>query len=380
VGVAYGVDGVELPGRLQVIEAERVDVLVDSQRNLDEEVHDHETLGTNLEWQDFDSVCDQETRPSQSIGDAEKPDHGNDGLAGGLATLGFLLRRANRPNNEADAHRCSSSKEERSSSDAVDKQSAGHGDDERENREATVDAELGVRVGYTDGVVDVGGVVGDETVAGPLGEETERAEEQEPVPVALGLEEVEVRRRLLVLEFQTEGLLDLGILELHCRVVDVAIRVVLAEDVECLFVALLCDQPTWRLGDPEDEDELDDGGERLSKGRNAPRPIGIDTLGAKSQPGADNGTHIPETVVDGSDTASVLRVANLSKQERRGELGKRVSETHEESTGHEIVEVLSTGLDTGSNNHDHTSNGNGGLTSEMIGDVRSDWERSNGSD
>jgi hypothetical protein len=52
-----------------VVEAERVDVLVDGQGNLDEEVHNHETLGANLEGQDFDSVGDEQTRPGQSVGD-----------------------------------------------------------------------------------------------------------------------------------------------------------------------------------------------------------------------------------------------------------------------------------------------------------------------
>lgn len=67
----YSVDGVEFPGGLQVVEPVGVDVLVDGQGNLDEEVHDHETLGADLEGQDFDCVGDEETGPGKSVGDGE---------------------------------------------------------------------------------------------------------------------------------------------------------------------------------------------------------------------------------------------------------------------------------------------------------------------
>lgn len=174
-------------------EPKGVDVLVDGKRNLDEEVHNHETLGTNLEGQDLDSVGHKQTRPSQSVSNGEDPDHGNNTLTSGLATLLLLLGGADGPDNEAHAHGCGSSNEERSATDAVTQQGARNGDDEGQDGKATIETELCVAIGYTNGVVDIGSVVGSETVARPLGEKTERREEHEPVPVALGLEEVEVR-------------------------------------------------------------------------------------------------------------------------------------------------------------------------------------------
>jgi hypothetical protein len=109
-----------------------------------------------------------------------------------------LLRRANCPDDEGDAHGGGGSKEERAATDAVNEQSARNRDDERENGETTVETKLGVAIGDTNALEDVGSIVGDETVARPLGEETEGCEEQEPVPVALGLEKIEVGRSLLV--------------------------------------------------------------------------------------------------------------------------------------------------------------------------------------
>jgi hypothetical protein len=63
VEFTYSVDSVELPVGRQVRKSERVDILVDGQSDLDEEVHDHKTLGTNLEGQDLDSVGNEKTRP-----------------------------------------------------------------------------------------------------------------------------------------------------------------------------------------------------------------------------------------------------------------------------------------------------------------------------
>jgi hypothetical protein len=254
----YGVDRVELPVGHQVGESERVDVLVDGQSDLDEKVHDHETLGTNLEGQDLDRVCDEKTRPSERVSNREDPDHSNDTLASGLAALLLLLGRADSPDDEAHHHGCCGSDEERAATDAISEQSAGNGNNEGQDGKTTVETKLSVGIGDTNALVDVGGVVRCKTVAGPLREQTERREEHKPVPVALGLEEVEVGGSLLVLELQAERLLDLGVLELDSGVVDVAVGVVFGEHVESLLVPLLGDQPTWRLRNEPDEHQLND--------------------------------------------------------------------------------------------------------------------------
>jgi hypothetical protein len=378
--MTYSVDGVELPGWLQMIEAEGVDVLVDGQSNLNEQVHDHETLGTDLEGQDLDSVGNKQTGPGKRVSYGEDPDHGNDSLTSGLALLSLLLGRADCPNDEGETHGGGCSNEHRATADTVNKQGAGDRNDERKDCKTAVETKLSVTVCNTDTLVNVGGVVGDEAVAGPLGEQTEGSEEQEPVPVALGLEEVEVGRALAVEEFKTEGLLDLGILELNGRVVDVAVGVVLAQHGERLFVALLGDQPTRRLGDPVDENELDDRGSGLGKGRNTPAPVVVNTLGAECQPCADNGTNVPETVVDGRDTSAVLRMADFSEQQRRRKLSQGVAETHEETSTHEVVQVLSRSLNGGAYKHNETSTNDCPLSSESVGDEWSHRKRGNGTD
>lgn len=227
-----------------MVESKRIDVLINGKSDLDEEVHQHETLGADLEGQDFDRVGDEKTRPSKRVCDGENPDKGDDGTACCCVAGCFLLRRADRPEDEGHAHAGGGGDEEWASAHAIDQHGAGDGDDEGENGKATVHAELGVAISDTNRLVHVRGIVGDETVSGPLGEETEGSEEEETVPVAASLEEIEIAGSLLVLVFQTESLFDLVVFELHGGVVVVAVGVVLAEDVEGFFVALLGNQPT----------------------------------------------------------------------------------------------------------------------------------------
>jgi hypothetical protein len=192
IEMTYSVDGVELPGRLEVLEAEGVDVLVYGQSDLDEQVHDHEALGANLEGQDLDSVGNKQTGPSKRVSDGEDPDHGNNSLTGSLALRSLLLGRADGPNDEGKTHGGGGGDEHGATTDTVNEQGARYRNDERKDGKTTVKTKLGITVKDTDTLVDIGGVVGHKTVAGPLGEQTEGSEEQEPVPVALGLEEVEV--------------------------------------------------------------------------------------------------------------------------------------------------------------------------------------------
>ena len=59
LGNTYSVNGVKLPRRLEAVETIGVDVLVDGESNLDEKIHNDETLGTDLEGQYLDSVCNE---------------------------------------------------------------------------------------------------------------------------------------------------------------------------------------------------------------------------------------------------------------------------------------------------------------------------------
>jgi hypothetical protein len=125
---------------------------------------------------------------------------------------------------------------------------------------------------------------------------------------------------------------------------------------------------------------LDEGWRSLGKGGNAPAPVAVDALSTECQPGTYDGTDVPQAVVDGGNTGTMLRMADLGEKQGGRELGKGVAETHEKSSTHEVVEVLSSSLDGGTNKHDETSDDDSGLASKVIGNEGGDRERGNGTD
>jgi hypothetical protein len=76
----------------------------------------------------------------------------------------------------------------------------------------------------------------------------------------------------------------------------------------------------------------------------------------------------------------MLWVAEFGKEQGRRQLSKRVSETHKETSTHEVIEVLSGSLDGGGDDHDNTSQSNAGAASKAIGNEGSDGKRGNRTD
>ena len=149
--------------------------------------------------------------------------------------------------------------------------------------------------------------------------------------VASSLEEVEVGCRLLVEEFQAKSLLDLGVLELYCWVVDIAVGVVFGEHLESFLVPVLGDEPTGAFWHPPDEGNLDYGEDGLDQGRSTPAPLVVDLLGAEGEPSTNDMAGMPQAVVDTGDTGTVKGMADLSEQQWRSELSERVAEAKEEA-------------------------------------------------
>ena len=73
--------------------------------------------------------------------------------------------------------------------------------------------------------------------------------------------------------FQPESFLDFCVLELNCRIVLVAIGMVLGQNAESLIAAVFAHKPPWRFGNEEDEADLDERGKTLPNSRHSPRPI-----------------------------------------------------------------------------------------------------------
>lgn len=125
------------------------------------------------------------------------------------------------------------------------------------------------------------GVVRNDGIARPLGEETQREQDDEPVAVALGFEEVQVRGVRVRLHFQFDCLLDLLVFELDRWVVAVSVAMVLGQDVERFLMLVLCHEVSGRLRNPPDEDDLHNRRQALSQSRDTPCPGGVDIVGAQ---------------------------------------------------------------------------------------------------
>lgn len=81
-------------------------------------------------------------------------------------------------------------------------------------------------------------------------------------------------------------------------------------------------------------------------------------------------SHVPQAVVDGADTSTMLRMADLSEQDWGGELSQTVAETEDETSSSEESITIGEGSHDGTRNHEDTSDGDGYTTSKSIGKRR----------
>lgn len=132
---------------------------------------------------------------------------------------------------------------------------------------------------------------------------------------------------LLVLLLERDGLLDLVVLNGDQLVVIVTRGMVLGQDSLGLRVFPLGDQPPRRFRDEPDEEDLEERRDGLQETGYPPSPVTNNIICAERYPGTDEGSQIPEGVVDCRVDSAVLRVHELSDQEGGGPVGDGDSET-----------------------------------------------------
>lgn len=134
-------------------------------------------------------------------------------------------------------------------------------------------------------------------------------------------------------------------------------------------MAVLGDKISRRLGDEPDAAEQNQRREGLENRRDAPRPVVLDGECAKGDPRRGNGSDVPQLVIDSCHAASMLRMANLSQEERRRVGTHAVAEADEEAAGDEHGEVLRGALDRHAREEEHTSHHDGDASAKDIGKV-----------
>jgi len=371
------VDNIVLP--CDVLDGNWVDVVVEEQSAVDEEEHDGETLGTNLERKNLDGVTDQETGPSQVVAGIVQVNHSNDSTTSSNASFGLTLLRADCPCNEADQHTTGGKKEKWATSKAIDHESHGTSDNHVPDLKATVDDKLGVLISDTDLVENEIDVVGNERVTGPLREKTSSQADEHPVSVSLGREE---NFDALVVEFAFEGnsLLDFDKLMADEVVIEVSVGVVLGKNGKSLLMAVDGDQPTWGFWNEPDEANHDTSWTGLEDRWSSPGPVGLDSESSVCGPTGNDGSDVPGGVVDGGDSGTMLHVGQLGDEKWGGTVGKGDTETDQETGTDKHTKVLGSRLEGNTNKHDEETNHDGNSTSSPICEEWGEWDGDNGTD
>jgi hypothetical protein len=89
----------------QVVDGEGVGLGREGEDGLNGDVHNHNTLGAEVEGQDLEGIGNEETRETNGVEDAEDPDEDNltDTKTFG-AVVRFVLAGQGSPNGEGDNH------------------------------------------------------------------------------------------------------------------------------------------------------------------------------------------------------------------------------------------------------------------------------------
>lgn len=125
-----------------MVKSNRVSVVVEGEGSLDDEVDEHETLGTQLVGQDLDGVADEETGPGEGVEEAEEPDEEDHGVVGAWGAVLLVQTGAESPEDEGHEHAAGRGEEDGTATELVDLQGQGDGDNQGETGLASGETEL----------------------------------------------------------------------------------------------------------------------------------------------------------------------------------------------------------------------------------------------
>ena len=155
--------------------------------------------------------------------------------------------------DESDSHSCDGSQEKSTATDSVDEGSGEESPCQVPDLKDTVDEELDSGVQDTDSLEDLGEVVRDETISGPLREKGKSDDNSHASPVSWGGEKGLPADLRFDFTIELDGSLDFVEFISNKTVIFVAVSMVVCECFQSLCIASLLDQPTGRLGNEENE-------------------------------------------------------------------------------------------------------------------------------
>jgi hypothetical protein len=288
------------------------------------------------------------TQNDALVGGIEQEDEGNDRVGSPFASGVCVDGGASSLEGEEDYHTDARTDEQYSAADPLTEERGSESPSQVPNLKDTVDEQLNGSVSNANSVEDSVEVVRDETIARPLGEESDSDDDAHAPTVATGSEEGLPANLSSDFTIEVNGGLDFFVLVLDQRIFGVAIGVIVGEGLQSLLMATLADEPTRRLGAEPDEGDLDDGGETLDSRRDAPRPGVVNLEGTERRPcstiellkqvqtkekgaGLHNGTRVPKGIVGRRKGGTVRGIGNLGDQQRGGACSKSQTKADQET-------------------------------------------------
>jgi hypothetical protein len=209
-----------------------------------------------------------------------------------LPTTNFISSGQDGPDNESAGHANGADEHNGAPAQEVNEEREHSIDHQRPGTQATVDAQLVLRVVNPDLLKDQSHVIPDEPAAGPLLEQAHGHNEHEPFAVSRSPEEVTVARALSELFIERESGVDLVELEADKLVVLVALGMVVRKDLFGTFTLVSVDIEARRFRHKVHQRQNDQGTETLEERWQAPRPVTVDPKGTT---GLESALNLPET-------------------------------------------------------------------------------------
>ena len=161
------------------------------------------------------------------------------------------------------------------------------------------------RVGNTNRLEYFTEVEGDKAISGPLREPSDGDDDRQTLTVTGGVDQGLPTNGDGHCPIEIDCGLDPFVLVLNERVLLVTVGMVVSQDVESLGIPALTNQPTRGFGAEQEEGTLDSGGDALEGSWNPPRPRGVEIGATEGTPGGNDGTAVPEGVVEGAQGSAV---------------------------------------------------------------------------
>lgn len=275
--------------------------------NTDEETVKSHTLSTSFVLKTFDRVQSLHRGDGDGVSDTEEVDEGDNSVGHVLVGEGIgdwvSLGGESSNDGEVDSEHAFTVEHEGTTTESIDNGGTDESEDELDDSHQSREKTLGIWILDTGTLESERHEVGDNSVTGPLTNESHEEDHENTPEIAPAVEELTVIPPFLVRSIVGNTFLEFADLELDDRIVRVTLTMVLGENGESLIMTVIGEQPTWGFWEEEREDQDETRENTLEVKWDSPALIRVGEVETSSvgDPGSWDGTHEPESIVDTSN-------------------------------------------------------------------------------